>query len=336
MAGWSRSQPQSAENDEDKYAAQSDIAGWPASETSIESAGFSTTETGNELANTPFPPPGMDPRKAAAQLALLKGMTRNARIFYEADKDLTREDRNELFAAFRTQMYAQYIGAGIGLAIGIQGPKYLCKYLGRPYRSAYSTVGCFVSLVVSYSAAERWALARSWKRFEGNERYRDILRSVDRYPPIIGYTYYNETRARPASAFPDPSLFNWIKYPPFPIVLTTFTTYNMELKGQNNQVNQPGEIQERVPTESQERIPARFPEPRPVPVLERQQPTQPVQSSTSAWDRIRSENANKPFKWEPQHPQSSGPSDWSQPASINRPPPSDLDTFQDPFEEDSK
>lgn len=328
MAGFSRPQPQAAENDEDKYATQSDIAAWPASDTSIESAGLSTAEMGNELANTPFPPPGTDPRKAAVQLALLKGMTRNARIFYEADKDLTREDRNELFAAFRTQMFAQYIGAGIGLAAGISGPKYVCKYLGRPYRSAYSTVGCLVSLVVSYSAAERWAVARSWKRFEGNERYREILRSVERYPPIIGYTYYNETRVRPASAFPDPSLFNWVKYPPFPIVLTTFTTYNIELKGQGSPTN--------LPVEEVERGSAGFPEPRPVPVLDRPQPVQAADSSTSAWDRIRSENTNKPFKWEPQHPQSSGPSDWSQPSSINSPPPPDLDTFQDPFEQDGK
>lgn len=266
----------------------------------------------DELANTNFPPPGMDPKKAAEQLEYMKVMTKQARKFYEADRLLDQEDRVALFKAFRYQMYSQYVGAVVGLVVGIVSPRYVCKYMNRTYKPVYSTLTGLVTVLVGYSTAENLAYQQNLQAYQGNSKYLNVFKSMDKFPPLIGYSYYQETIRRPESTFPDPSKFDWARYPAFPLTLALFGRYRTDIKG-----IEPGNYQ----TPQGYRNPAAL---KTTPHTTYSQDSsvddgtknvsagldfstdtqahkshQPVTSST--WDKIRAENSSKTFQWEPQH-----------------------------------
>lgn len=317
----------------------------------------------DELANTPFPPPGLDPKKAAVQLQFLKTMTKTARKFYEADKTLTQEDRVALHKAFRFQMFSQYIGAAAGLVVGLSGPKMLCKYLKKPYKPRYSTFATLVTVLLGYSAAESYGYRRNVAKYAGDQRYVDIFQSLEWYPPLIGFTYYQETIRRPESTFPDPAKFDWIKYPAFPIVLTMSHMYRVDIKGMDGKY-QPPKVYSACTKTAPEQQQQHQPEgdvgrvdntPSFIDSHESENlgsagvnPASEA-SGSSSWDKIRSEHAG-PFVFEPQHPHShDSKANYTGSAStsnsgyynsvntnippVNITPPADLETFDDPFAE---
>lgn len=273
----------------------------------------SSPDTIDNLANTTKPPPGLSDKKVRERFNFLIESTKKARIFYEADKTLDTEDRVELSKAYRNEMYSQYGGGLAGLVFGIQLPKVVCKYLGKPYKPAYSTLTALVTVVIGYSAAVRLTHQYNLSKYQGNKRYTDILKSTEGYPPIIGYAYYQETIRRPDSTFPDPSKFDWTKYPAFPLVLTSYSWYRKDIKGlEENTPSMPYRrpIREgdstRVPQTNFDKDEAsQLTKTRPA-ITELSSDSQAEQSHSeqiSAWERIRLQNQGKPFHFEPQHPQ---------------------------------
>lgn len=301
---------------------------------------------GNELANTPFPPPGTDPKQAAAQLAFLKTMTHEARVFYEADRYLGHEDRVNIYKAFRHQMYSQYIGAGVGLAVGIQAPRWICRYLGRAWPKHYSSLTGLLAFVAGYSGAERWSVRRSQAKYRANERYTTVLTTLQKYPPVVGYSYYMETVSRPDSRLPDPSRFDWLRYPPFPIVLTTFRIYNEDpnikrpsVKSRDAQNAFEGSSEEGDSQfwNSGARASQVSPEWGAAAGSRNAVSASEEAQYTSAWDRLRRPQnktgaTRDDFKWEYQNPRASQEfmDQDSQPQQQQE------DLFVDPFEDDSK
>lgn len=319
----------------------------------------------DELANTNFPPPGMNPKRAAEQLAYMKTMTRNARQFYEADRLLDQEDRVTLFKAFRYQMFSQYVGAAVGLVVGITSPKYICKYLNKPYKPLYSTFSGLVTVLAGYSIAEQAAYQHNLRTHQGNSKYLNVFKSIEKFPPLIGYAYYQETIRRPDSTFPDPSKFDWSRYPAFPLTLAMFGRYRADVKGiepgvyttpqgyrgisrsqsttPHTTYSQESSIDDGTKNNSS--------------VLDLPSDEQASRAHQppghSTWDKIRAENNSKPFQWEPQHPlhpQGSSSAQGNGSAvvgsrgytpsyarvGLDTPPPSDLETMEDPFAEESK
>ncbi|KAF5095567.1 hypothetical protein D0Z00_003082 [Geotrichum galactomycetum] len=363
--GPSSSKPPTSVDPNDSYN-NDPPADWGSNEpgTVITSNSFDASSTAgpvDELANTPFPPPGLDPKKAAVQLQFLQTMTKTARKFYEADKTLTQEDRVALHKAFRFQMFSQYIGAAAGLIVGLSGPKMLCKYLKKPYKPSYSTFATLVTVLVGYSAAESYGYRRNVAKYASNQRYIDIFQSLEWYPPLIGFTYYQETIRRPESTFPDPAKFDWVKYPAFPIVLTMSHMYRVDIKGLDSKYQPPKAYTttrtapEQHQHQQEEEISktgynSSF--------TESQEPAssdndsfnpRSETSGGSAWDKIRSEHTG-PFTFEPQHPHphdnksnysgstltsNSGyyNSENTHIPPVNIAPPADLETFDDPFAE---
>lgn len=303
---------------------------------------------GDELVNTNFPPPGMDPKKAAEQLAYMKEMTKKARSFYEADHLLDQEDRVTMFKAYRYQMFAQYGGAAVGMAAGIIAPKYVCQLLKKPYKPAYSTFSGLITVLVGYSLAERLAYHQNLKAYQGNSKYSAVFKAVDGYPPLIGYSYYQETVRRPESSFPDPAKFDWAKYPSFPLVLAFFGRYRTEIKG-----IEPGNYQTPQGYRSSKTPHTTYSQGPNVDDGTRKMPTSmelPTDSQAdrahnppeeTSWDRIRAQNQAKPFQWEPQHPTTAQQPGGVPSSAGYRPgyagdldkPPSDLETLDDPFAE---
>ncbi|KAF5092376.1 hypothetical protein D0Z03_002895 [Geotrichum reessii] len=361
--GASSSKPPTSVDPNDRYNNDPPVD-WSSSEpgTIVDNNNFdagNSLSSVDELANTPFPPPGLDAKKAAVQLKFLQTMTKTARKFYEADKTLTQEDRVALHKAFRFQMFSQYIGAAAGFIVGLSGPKFLCKQLKKPYKPSYSTFATLITVLVGYSAAESFGYRRNIAKYEGNKRYVDIFQSLEWYPPLIGYTYYQETIRRPDSTFPDPSKFDWVKYPAFPIVLTMSHKYNIDIKGMDGKYQAPkaySNVPSDVPEYKHEHNinNAGYNPSYGTGSTDNQEPTSSVRYTTgtssetsggSAWDRIRSEHTG-PFMFEPQHPHahintesvSASNSGYQNSGSarippVNTPPPSGLETFDDPFAE---
>lgn len=267
----------------------------------------------DNLANTPKPPPELSSEKVKERYKYLIQTTNKARIFYEADKTLDREDRVELSNAYRNEMYSQYVGGLAGLVAGIQLPKVICKYLGKPYKPAYSTLTAVVTVMVGYGAAVQMTHQYNLSKYQGNRRFTDILKSTDGYPPIIGYTYYQETIRRPDSTFPDPSKFDWTKYPAFPLVLTSYGWYRKEIKGleettpsmpYRRPANRGGDAT-RVPHTNFDKDETSELTKTQAAALELPSDQQAAKSHSelSTWERIRLQNQGKPFQFEPQHPQ---------------------------------
>lgn len=291
----------------------------------------SSSAEGNELVNTNFPPPGMDPKRAAEQLEYMKGMTKTARLFYESDRLLDQEDRVTLYKAFRYQMFAQYGGATLGLVVGLVGPKYVCKYLGRAYKPSYSTLTGLVTVLAGYNLAGKLAQQQNLHAYEGNSKYTNVFKSLAGFPPLIGYGYYQETVRRPDSSFPDPAKFDWGRYPAFPLVLAFFGRYRTDIKGLDANYSppqgyrNPGALKETPHTtysqkenldDGTRKIPSGLDFP-----SDRQADIGHQPKSESAWDRIRAENPGK-FQWEPQHTPHPHPSD-----------PKSVSDSEDPFQE---
>lgn len=321
--------------------------------------GTGSNGDGNELANTKFPPPGMDPQLAAVRLAYLKETTKKARMFYEADRLLTQEDRVILFKEFQYEMFSQFVGgavgAAIGISVGIVAPRHICKYLGRAYKPSYSQYGRIFTAVGGYSVGENIGYHQNLSAYQGNTKYLNVLKAVEYAPPLLGYEYYQETIRRPESAFPDPSKLDWTKYPAFPFTLAFFEQYKKDVKGiepsysrvqpaQNNQTPQG----HKRPTDSSIDDDGSTSATSFSGDLEFSSDLQAgkAHQQTSSWDQIREGNGGKQFQWEPQnhssHPSSTssdfGPvvgSSGYRPnyaPDIDRPPP-DVDTFEDPFAE---
>lgn len=128
-------------------------------------------------------------------------------------------------------MFSQYGGALAGLAAGVTAPRYICGFAGVPFKLAYSSIGGLIGVLAGYSMSERAAYNYSVQKYQSNQRYLTILKSTKGAPPVIGYTYYQETLKRPDSTLPDPSKIDWNKYPAFPLVLVAFGWYRSDIKG---------------------------------------------------------------------------------------------------------
>lgn len=274
----------------------------------------SSPETGenniDDLANTPQPPPELRNEQTIQKYEFYRKNAHEARIFYEVDRTLDQEDRVALFKAFRLQMYSQYVGAFVGLAAGLTLPKYVCKYINRPYKPSYSTLTGVVTVVAGYSVAERMSCNYNMTRYQGNNRYHTIIKSMSQFPPVIGYAYYQETIRRPDSTFPDPSKFDWNRYPSFPLVLTSYGWYRKDIKG----------ISETAPPRGYQRpgqttsVPhTQFGETSTEGESTKVQPSghdfstdtqsEKRHSEPTTWEKIRAQNQGKRFEWEPQHQQ---------------------------------
>lgn len=268
----------------------------------------------DDLANTTLPKSPADPARAQAQVAYMREMANNARAFYEADKELDKEDRVKLFKAYRYQTFGQYGGALLGLAIGLVAPKYVCRYLGRPYKASYSSLTSLVTVLTGYNVAGKTALQHNLSAYEGNRNYTTIINSMKDFPPYFGYGYYQETSRHPDSAFPDPALFDWSKYPAFPLVLAFYSRYKVDIKGisaANPGRQAPGAAQG-IPSAMTPTTPhTTYSQDSNLDDGTRMQSSgnsfysdsaahQDHQPQTgSAWDRIRAQNQGS-FEWEPQ------------------------------------
>lgn len=355
MSSWPSSSEDSSRGDSDAWSTYSDSnSNYKSSSTPSSTATSVAGVAKDELRNTKFPPE-MSPDRVQAHMALLQKTTANARQFYEIDRTLEYQDRVNLYKAFQHQMFSEYFGAGLGLATGYQGPKWICKWLNKPWKQHYSSMGCLIMFVVGYTTVEKLSVVRTQMKYADNEKYMRILKPLQQFPPVLGYTYYRETKENPGSKFPDPSELNWAKYPMFPVALTAFRTWQEDETVKSGRAHAPSESGTKAKPESP--YPTRFPrdsesiiiddgndngsngswgdstwstQERSYPYSDSKSnnsPQQQQQPSMSSWDRIRAQNANGNSAWDRQRsPSSSGYNSNGQ----------DGDLFQDPFEEDSK
>lgn len=317
-----------------------------------DSSSASSSGVPDDLANTPQPPPELRNEQTRQRYEFYRENARRARKFYEADKTFDQEDRVTLLKAFRVQMYSQYVGSFAGLVLGIALPKFVCKAIGRTYKPSYSTLTAFATIIPSYWIAERASYNYNINRFQGNRRYIEVFESTNGFPPVLGYSYYQETVRRPDSSFPDPSKFDWNRYPSFPLVLTTWSWYKKDIKGITESsaptpYRRPGSTATTVPHtdygddasgESTTVNASGFD-------LPTDTQTEDANKAPSTWDLIRSQNTAKTFQWEPQHQQHSHNNTPYQGTST--PPPSSQDPlgsagsdnsqdfFDDPYAEKS-
>lgn len=273
----------------------------------------------DDLASTPQPPPDQRDEATRKRYEMLRENAAKARKFYEADRTLDQEDRVTLFKAYRSHMFSQYGGALVGLAVGITAPRYFCKYFGRTYKPAYSTLTGVVTVIAGYGFAERIAYDYNLQKYQGNKKYTTILKSTDKYPPIIGYAYYQETFRRPDSTFPDPSKIDWTRYPSFPLILTAFNWYRSDVKGITDPTApltyQRGRSTGNAPTAQvphtdfdtgaaqgdETQIRASGAE------LDSDYDAAKSHAEPTTWEKIREQNKNKKFQWEPQQVQPAHP-----------------------------
>lgn len=190
-----------------------------------------TFEGPDNLASTPEPPEDILDPKARARYEMYRITAANARRFYDVDRTLDHHDRENLYKAYRLQMFSQYGGAVVGLVAGVMAPKYICRFIGTKYKPFYSSLSGFFSIFLGYNLAQRIAYNLDLRKYQNNDRYLTILKSTKGFPPVIGYAYFLETMRRPDSTMPDPSRIDWTRYPPFPLVLTTVNWYRGDIKG---------------------------------------------------------------------------------------------------------
>lgn len=294
------------------------MSSWSSSSSSSDDAQWSDSSAApiDNLASTTFPPPGMDPSKVPAHREYLTKMTESARNFYEADKELSKDDRAVLGKAFRNQLFGQHIGGGLGLVIGIFTPRYLCKYLNKPYKGSYSVWTALVTVISGYSIGQQAVYQSNTSKYSGNKNYITALSSLKGYPPLLGYSYYQETARNEDSRMPDPSTLDWNRFPPFPLVLTVTRAYRLTPDGMTpvfkTSTSTSATSNSSGPYDS-------LSEPN-------DNSDSPAPSGTSTWDRIRAQNSG-PLRWESQHPEA---------ASHTKIPPPSNDSFDDPFEEKEK
>lgn len=330
---------------------------------SSSDTGFSNGEV-DDLASTSKSPQGISEEMAQQRLSFFRENAAKARLFYEADRTLEHEDRTHLFNAYRLQMFSQYGGALAGLAAGVTAPRYICGFAGVPFKLAYSSIGGLIGVLAGYSMSERAAYNYSVQKYQSNQRYLTILKSTKGAPPVIGYTYYQETLKRPDSTLPDPSKIDWNKYPAFPLVLVAFGWYRSDIKGlpetgrsipyqqtrTNGNTTDTASPRTGLDNNEDQSVfnPSGY-------GVDTDSQSQQQNSGPSTWDMIRQQNKNKPFKWETQQTNHSRPDSdnvqyepekWqdkvydrnhngsqSQTQSQWQQQPDDLDILEDPYQE---
>lgn len=309
----------------------------------------------DDLASTPQPPPEALDEKTKLRFAFYRETAAQARKFYETDRTLDREDRANLVKAYRTEMFSQYGGAIAGLALGLVAPKHICKFIGRTYKPSYSTLTGVVTVILGYNVAARVAHDYNLQKMQGNERYLTVLKSTGNFPPVIGYSYFQETLRRPDSTLPDPSKIDWSRYPAFPLILTTFNWYRNDIKGISESAApiayQRGRMSGDAPTaqvphtdfgsssnssnsvsssETTKINPSGFD-------FDSDSEAQKSHSEPTTWEKIREQNKDKKFKWQPQQLQPPHQDSLDRNRQTDdRWQDQDTDIFKDPYQSNEK
>lgn len=336
MAPWSLPSSKPSSQTEWSQDQEEPVDVWPSDTSSTEAGSTQRIDFKHDQVPA-ITTPGMNSelQKTPGELELLKAKTKNARRFYEADKELSAQDRRTMLKAFQYQMFSQYTGVAAGVFIGILGPRYMFNSIfKRPLKSSHSTVACLASIFACSSTAQTLSTKRNLNSFEGNQRYIDIWNIMKWHSPMIGYLYYKETVSRPKSAFPDPATLDWTQYPPFPSVLTWYERYIMDVKGTESESQELSSIQEYKslgPSKVQSGLQSSTPQ---ITSSDQDRPTPTI----SAWERVRTKHEN-PYSssiYGEERNITNGSTSQSSLHVNHSQPPSDLETFEDPFEEDSK
>ncbi|ANB14722.1 hypothetical protein AWJ20_2329 [Sugiyamaella lignohabitans] len=219
--------------------------------------------------------------------------------FYNADSQLSGDDRAKLANTFWNQSVWLPLGSIPFLIAGIQGPRIAARmgYLGKGKNAGrgLSVFTGLFGLILGSRISQGVVYNYGQSSLSQSPNAQTAFTILGQYPPQIGLAYYRRTARDASLAMPDPSTIDWRKNPSFPLNLAV---HRSELPNASSRTpgrpGRPNEVQTSYPSiQSPKQTDNETSDSSPFDSEDNKENSEAGRGGQmSSWDRIRAANGN--------------------------------------------